>query len=218
MDRRKQPRAVRHDRIVEYAAALGDLEMRIDQRLGRRGSERHDDARPDDVQLQIEPWPAGADVAGVRPLVKAPLAAWAPPEMFDDIRHEDLLAVDSGGLERFIEDPTGRADEDVTLTVLLIPWLLPDEGQSGPRRTLTEDRLRGVFPELARPAVASRGSDRRDSGTCRDELSGVNRGVFHRESMECDRDRTGRACGSPHVGTIAVLVGEPGLEPGTSGI
>jgi hypothetical protein len=69
--------------------------------------------------------------------------------MLDDIRDEDLLAVDAGPVERFVEDTPGRPDEDVTLEILAIARLFAGQEELRPARPLAEDGLRRSLPQLA---------------------------------------------------------------------
>jgi hypothetical protein len=46
--------------------------------------------------------------------------------MLDDVGDEDPLSIDARRLERLVEDPPGRPDEDVALEILAIAGLLTD--------------------------------------------------------------------------------------------
>ena len=92
-------------------AAAVTLNARAEQRLRRGRAEADDHARLDQRDLGVEPRPAGGDLAGVRLLVDAPLAARLPLEVLDDVGDVDRCAVDAGVLERAVEQLAGRADE-----------------------------------------------------------------------------------------------------------
>ena len=75
----------------------------------RRGrAERHDDARPYDLDLVVEPQAAGVDLARVGLLVDAPLAARLVLEMLHGVGDVDSRAVDAGRLERAHRAPCRR--------------------------------------------------------------------------------------------------------------
>ena len=57
-------------------------------------------------------------------LVQAALAAQHPFEVLDDVGDEDGVSIDSGSVERAIEELPGRADEWSSLAILLIAGLL----------------------------------------------------------------------------------------------
>src|SRR5207244_8109759 len=109
MHRREDKRGKR--RRDELAAVRGHLELTADERLGRRRAQADDRARLDELNLSIEPRPARRNLAGVRFLVNASLAARLPLEVLDDVGDEDRGAIDAGVLERAIEQLAGRSDE-----------------------------------------------------------------------------------------------------------
>lgn len=86
-------------------------------------------------------------------LVDASLAAGPKAKVLDRVGHVDRRAVDTRLLEALVEQPTGRTDERMAIDVLTITRLLADEHQTRVGPTLTEHRLGGPVPELARPAV-----------------------------------------------------------------
>ena len=65
-------------------------------------------------------------------------------------------AVDSGRLERLVEDPARRADERLAGAVLLIARLLAHEDGACAGGALAEDRLRAHLPEVAAAAACRR--------------------------------------------------------------
>ena len=94
----------------------------------------------------------------VRALVQTPLATRrrTPLEVLDDVRDEDRLAIDPGGLERLVEDPAGRTDERRALDVLVVARLLPDHHPASRHRALPEDGLRRPRPQVAGPTPGGR--------------------------------------------------------------
>src|SRR6266511_6359305 len=137
--------------------------------MGRRRTQADEHARPYDVELGLEPRPAGGDLRRVRFLVDAALAASLPLEMLDDVRHVDLAAVDPSVLEGLVQELAGRADERLARQVLLVARLLADEHHLGLARALTEDGLGGGLVEVAGGAAGRRRAQRGQRRVRRDE-------------------------------------------------
>jgi hypothetical protein len=88
--------------------------------------------------------------------MNATLAARLPLEMLHGIRHVDFGAVDPSFGERGVQQFSGRADKRFALDVFLIPRYLTDEHDLGGGLPFSEYRLRGIFPQIAGPAISSR--------------------------------------------------------------
>src|SRR3954454_7870567 len=131
----------------------GYLELTTEQRLRRGRTEADDRARLDQRDLTVEPWPARGDLAGVRFLVDAPLAARLPLEVFDDVRDVDRGAIDAGVLERAIEQLPRWTDEGMAGKVLRVTRLLAHEHQPSFGRALSEYSLGPQLPKIAGAAV-----------------------------------------------------------------
>src|SRR5687767_4099267 len=108
----------RKARCQESAALAHHGEALAEQRLPRGGAETHDDLRPHELDLHVQPWHAGCDFARAGALVQAPLAARLPLEMLHDVRDIDGRAVDSGRIERAIEKLSRGAHERAADDVL----------------------------------------------------------------------------------------------------
>src|SRR5436190_90275 len=144
MHRRRH--GVREVRVEQLAAMLGDAELAAEQRLGCRRAEQDEDARLHHLELRLEPGPAGRHLGPVGLLVDPALAARLPLEMLDGVRHIDARAVDSGRLERLVEDPARRAHERLAGAVLLIARLFADEDRARAGGAFAEDRLGADLP------------------------------------------------------------------------
>ncbi len=107
-------------------------------------------------ELGLEPGTAGGDLAPVRLRVDPALAARCPLEVLDHVRHVGGAPVDSSILERLIEQSAGGADERLSLTVLAVSRLLPDQHQPCGGSPGAEHGLRSRPPQLA--CGAARGS------------------------------------------------------------
>jgi len=146
----------RRDRL---AAVMGDAKARAQQRLRRGGAQADDHLGSHRFYLREEPGPAGGDLARVRLLVDAPLAALArrdPLEVLHGVGHVRLPAIDARRGERRRQQLARRADERVALPVLLIARLLADQEQRRVRQPFAEHRLRGPLPERAGLTAARR--------------------------------------------------------------
>jgi hypothetical protein len=87
--------------------------------------------------------------------VDAAFAARFPFEMLHNVRHINGRAIDSGLLERAVEQLSRRADERMPSKILGVPRLLADQHDFGPLRPFTEYGLRAALVEVA--GLASRG-------------------------------------------------------------
>src|SRR5690606_17840706 len=129
------------------AALAADSDAAPEDRLRGRGAERRYDTRLDERQLQLEPPAALLDLAHVRLLVDAALAARPVLEVFHRIGDVGLAALDSRVGESPVEDPPGGADEGMALQVLSVARLLADENGDRLFRALAEDGLGGIAVE-----------------------------------------------------------------------
>src|SRR5262245_12777142 len=88
-----------------------DPEILTEQRL-RGGSAKTDNcSRFYQLDLSVQPWPARIGLLRIRLLVYASFAARFPFEVFHNVRHISLTALDAGLLERGIENPPGGANK-----------------------------------------------------------------------------------------------------------
>src|SRR5690242_11641331 len=187
--------ALRKVRLDQLAALLRDPEVAPEQGLcgGRTEADQH--ARPDHLELRLEPRATGCDLRPVRLLVDAALAAGLPLEVLDDVRDVDLAAVDARVLEGLVEKLPGRADERLALEVLLVARLLADEENLGLRGALAEDRLRPGLVERAGGAAGRGLAELRQARPLRNQRR---RGLVERElSGHVESSTRGRAGESP---------------------
>src|SRR2546422_3015684 len=91
---------------------LGDALLRVEQQLGRKIAERHDDRGIDEAELGLEIRAAGVDLDGERVAV----AGWAALHHVGDV---DRPAVEADLLDETGEELAGAADERLALEVLL---------------------------------------------------------------------------------------------------
>lgn len=82
-----------------------------------------------------------------------PLTAGLVAKMFDDVSDVDVVAGDAAPIEPPIEHASRGADEWVSLDVLAVSWLLPDEHQSRVRHTFADHGLGCPLVEIARSTV-----------------------------------------------------------------
>jgi len=136
------------------APNLADRHDLADQRARRGRAERYRHRRLDQCALMLDPPAAGGDLAGVRPVVDAPLAARQEFEMLDGVGDVDGRAVDPGLLERFVEDRARGPDERPPGKILLVARLFADEQDRRVERAFAEHRLGRIFVEIATGAVA----------------------------------------------------------------
>lgn len=120
------------------------------------GPHRNDKCRLHKIEFAFQPLMARGDLGVTRLLVQPALAAQFPLEMLDGIGDIDLVALKTGIDQRTIEQLAGRADEGMTMPILLIAGLFADRHEPGMRRPRAEYRLRGIGPERTCLAVPRR--------------------------------------------------------------
>src|SRR5581483_2086045 len=135
---------------------LRHAELLAEQRLRRGRAQTDDDVGLHHRELRLEPRPARGLLAPRRLRVDPPLASRLPLEMLDRIRHVRRGAVDTGELERLVQQAPGRADERAPRAILLVARLLADEDDARVVGALAEHRLRPRLPERAAPAAGGR--------------------------------------------------------------
>jgi hypothetical protein len=153
-DRRGVDRRERagHERRTDQLPALtGHAEGGAQQRLGRRGAEADDELRLQRDELRLEPGAAGPDLVGLWLLVDPALPSQLETEMLDDVRQVYGFAVDTGFVERFIQEAAGRSDERLAVAVFTIAGLFTNQDDAGVcvARAVPEHGLRGVLPQPA---------------------------------------------------------------------
>src|SRR4029077_3903981 len=152
VDGDQHSRSIRTER---QELAAGSLDRHRPSGKGTRGgrTERHDELRLDDLELSRNPPAANLDLAGVRALVKAALAALLELEMLHRIGDIDIRSFDSGFGERTIEDPACRPDEGTPGDIFRIAGLLAHEEEPRFRGAFAEHGLRRPFPQRAGTTV-----------------------------------------------------------------
>ncbi len=137
------------------------------------GAETHERIGPDELQLRLEPRPAGCHVRAIRTLVNPALSARLVAEMLDDVGQEHLVVVYLRELQTTIEDPSGRTHERTAFDVLTVARLLADEHQGSIAPAVSDHRLRRPLPQLASTTLlhgiteAPQRETLRDRGTIR---------------------------------------------------
>src|SRR5437773_11765729 len=93
----------REIRLNERRPLRADAKLRSDHRLCGGRSQADDDAWLDDIDLRLQPWPAGIDLRGVGLLVDAPLAARLPLEVLHHSGDVDTAAIECRFLQRLVQ-------------------------------------------------------------------------------------------------------------------
>src|SRR5712691_2639219 len=128
----------RKRRLNEGRPLGADAKPRSDHGLRSGRSEADDDARLDDIDLRLQPWPAGSDLRGIRLLVDAPLAARLPFEVLHHVGDIDAAAIDARFLQGLVQEVAGRPHKGPALKVFLVSRLLADEHYGGRLLPLAE--------------------------------------------------------------------------------
>jgi hypothetical protein len=78
--------------------------------------------------------------------------------MLDCVGHVSLLARDLSFGQSPVEQTPGGSDEGMALAIFLISWLFSDKNDAGFSRSRAENRLGGIFVQVASSARARRGA------------------------------------------------------------
>jgi len=144
-------------RLDDGSPPTRESEGRPEDRGRGGGTQQDEHLRAHEVELEVEPRPAGADLRGVGTLVEPALALGLPLEVLHDIAHERLLAPDAGIVECPTQQLAGRPDERVALDVLTVARLLAEEEQGRVARPLSEDGLGGAGEQVTGRAARGDG-------------------------------------------------------------
>lgn len=138
------------------AAQAGDGRRTAEHAAHRGRAQGNNHLGLEQRAFEIEPPSAAVDLVGIRALVQPALAAHLVLEVLDRVGHEHGLAVDARVLQGAIEHASGRTNERLAGTVLLVARLLANQQDGGILRTLARHRLGGVLVERAAPGRRSR--------------------------------------------------------------
>src|SRR5919108_3063776 len=118
-------------------------------------AERHEQLRADHLELGLEPREVVGDLVG-------PRVAIARRPGLDDVRDEDVAALEAGLGEQAVEEPAGAADERPPGRVLAGAGRLAHEHDVGGRAALAGDKVRRPLADLegARDLADDLGPDR----------------------------------------------------------
>src|SRR5690349_16736503 len=128
---------------------LGQAELAAQHRLRRGGAHADDQPGMGSRQLRLQPRAAGFDLVRARLLMDPQFALADPLEVFDRVGDVNRAALDSGLLQRLVENLARRADERMALKVFLVARLLADQHDLRILRAFSEDGLSGVAPQVA---------------------------------------------------------------------
>src|SRR5689334_4018368 len=121
MEKRKQDELFQADCLASH---LRDADLPVEQRLRRPIPQRADERRSDYFNLLQQERLARLDFVRFRiAVVRRPA--------FDDIRNVDLRSRQAGGLQEFVEQLSRRANERLTLLILVESRRFSDEHYRG---------------------------------------------------------------------------------------
>lgn len=125
----------------DLAAVLCEAKLQPQQILGGGRSEADNHLRLHGLNLHFEPGAAGRYFEGIRLFVEPHLAPWFPLEMLHCIGDVHFTAIDSGGLQAFIQEQPGRPDKRPALLIFTISGLLSYQKQVSVNPALAENGL-----------------------------------------------------------------------------
>ena len=82
-----------------FSALLADAEASTKEGLASDRAQTHDDLRPDDLQLGIQPRATRCDLTRTGPRMQPPFASRFPFEVLDGISEKDFASLDTSGLQ-----------------------------------------------------------------------------------------------------------------------
>ena len=145
---------LRERRWQSLASILSDPELFPEQGLGSRRAQGNDHPRLQQADLFLKPGIAGPHFCRSRLFVEPPAAFDRNKfEVLYCIRDVDSSAIDAGLFERRIEQSPSRPHEWMPLPVLLVSRLLADQHDLSVPRSLPEDRLSRVHPQITPSAL-----------------------------------------------------------------
>src|ERR1700716_33043 len=97
----------RERRFNKFSSMLGHAKLLTEQRLSRRCSETDEYVGFHDRELRVQPGQTSVNLDRIRLGVDAPFATGLPLEMLDDVRYVYSAAIDSGLLQRSVEQFSG---------------------------------------------------------------------------------------------------------------
>src|SRR5687767_13088920 len=167
LELRTQARLVQRGRGMEHREHrhVGDAARpAVDARDGlageelvhREASERHDDRGAQGLDVRAEPDIAGGD------LVRERIAVLGRP-VPDDVRDEDLVAVEPDPGQKLVEELASGADERFALDVLVVARRLAEEEDPGLGAAVARHRLAGPLVERTTGAGADLGRESLES-------------------------------------------------------
>ena len=180
-------------------------ELPPEKRLRGRRAHRDEHFRTHGLQLGIQPGFAGRELGCVRLLVDPALATRLPLEVLDRVGDEREPAVDSSGVQAFVENASRGAHEWLASKVFLVARLLSDEDDLGALRSFAEDRLRAGFPQVTRPASRGRFAKFRQIASFRDRSCCHSLAIPGEE--RCKRSSADHPLGSPASALAQLAVG-----------
>jgi hypothetical protein len=110
-------------RFLKLAALSSDAIVVANKSLRSTGAQTDYDLGTNDRDFSLQPWTTGCYFLGVGLFVDSPFTALGRIEMFDDVGDVDLVARDSSGEQRFVEQFASGPDKWMTRQVLLIARL-----------------------------------------------------------------------------------------------
>jgi hypothetical protein len=133
--------------ILRPAANAHDASGTAGEQLGGEVAERADDARLDQLDLPEEMRLAGLDLLRSR-------VAVARRAMLEDVRHEDVAAIEPDLGEQLVEQLPGASHERDPLLVLVEARRLADEHQVGIGVPVPEHQIGGAIRQRAGAALS----------------------------------------------------------------
>jgi formamidopyrimidine-DNA glycosylase len=161
-----------------FAATRDTLEFWIGaeifpkQRLCRSSSETDQHPRLNSINFREKPRLAGTDLGGSRRLMNATFPSRNPLKMFDHFGDIHLVAIYASFLQSAVKKKPRRAHERVARNVFSVARLFAYKHHLRTRRTLAENGLSRVSPQIASFAIGRNLTELINAGIWWDKICG----------------------------------------------
>ncbi|OBB91100.1 hypothetical protein A5779_24365 [Mycolicibacterium peregrinum] len=132
--------------VEDLPSVTRDPKVIAQQGFSGSRSEKDHDLWGNRVQFSQDPWPARLHLGAAGGLVDTAFAALIGGELevLHGVGQIELVAVDLGSGQGFVQEAAGRADEGLSCPVLLVTRLLADQHHPRGRSSGPENSLSGV--------------------------------------------------------------------------
>ena len=156
----------------EFSSFFSHGDNAAQDRLSGSRTQAHDHFWMNDFKFGLQPRLAGDHLPDERFLVQAPLASLDEFEVFHCVGDINFLPEYARLGEGFVKHTARRSHKRPTLPVLNVSWLFTDKHGCRTLRTFAENRLAGIFVQIAASARKRGGAQARKGAPLWHEFGG----------------------------------------------